>query len=568
MAELLNNFSFTIEADPSCWAGLPSHFELRMTQPLPIYALEQLRQRFFFAVTTTHSQVKSARAIAQMAFETEIGTAIAKLVSLPAEVFTTKVCERRSYLVIDEDMQEFSFLYGPALDGVRSANFLPEAYVRLFEVHLGKRYAKYRMCAIAALLCISTAYLIPEQVSSIERVYADTLSTSDSAYSTPGFVRTAGDTVGTGDGFNVIPHHVIIDTVSASDYFDNGHPRLLGDTATTSDAAAVLFTQGWRMQTSPVTGTDFRFGQCHIMGISDTEIYIVGGGTGAGASGPQFWKWDGANWSTMASASVLNTPARLWMNADASQMYISAGNGLFYSTNHGVSFTTKPWPYSFHSSALYGFDDGLGNITLFAGYNQGGVAKSTDGGNTWTTLLGLSVLPSAGINVIWGSSPTDVYFGGGYTGGGLLWHYNGSTVTQVTNVTTLLDQVMAIWGNNASDIYVGGSKFASSNTMLHTVDGFASFPTIDTYPPSSGGTIRWLSGIAGGKVYAALTGGSVSFNIIAHDPVVDLADAWHDDGAVAGSAGDSMSVWVNPATGRAVAVSDSGYIETNKAVSP
>ena len=152
------HFSFSIQSNPACWSGALSPFELKLLEPLPSYPLEQLRQRFLYAVTGSYDTVMSARAAAQMAFETEIGAALAKLIELPPEVATSRVCPRRTFLAIDADMQRFSFLFGPALD---AATFLPDSYVRLFRQHLGQPYAKYRVCATAALLCAATKYLVP-----------------------------------------------------------------------------------------------------------------------------------------------------------------------------------------------------------------------------------------------------------------------------------------------------------------------------------------------------------------------------------------------------------------------
>ena len=150
------HFSFSVQSNPACWNGALSPFESKLLLPLPSYPLEQLRLRFLYAVTNSYDTVKSARAVAQMAFETEIGAALAKLIELPPEVATSRVCTRRKFLEIDTDMQRFSFLFSPALN---AATFLPDSYVQLFRWHLSQPYAKYRVCATAALLCMAAHYL-------------------------------------------------------------------------------------------------------------------------------------------------------------------------------------------------------------------------------------------------------------------------------------------------------------------------------------------------------------------------------------------------------------------------
>lgn len=146
---------------PVCWDGMLTPLEQKILRPLPIYALEQLRVRFLQALTTTRDMKKSARALAQLAYETEIGAAIVKVVPVAPEVGTSVVCERRRYLEIDADMQLFSFIIGPALEAAREEKILPEAYVRLFDNHLHSGYPQYRTCATAALLLIAAQLALP-----------------------------------------------------------------------------------------------------------------------------------------------------------------------------------------------------------------------------------------------------------------------------------------------------------------------------------------------------------------------------------------------------------------------
>jgi hypothetical protein len=55
---------------------------------------------------------------------------------------------------------------------------------------------------------------------------------------------------------------------------------------------------------------------------------------------------------------------------------------------------------------------------------------------------------------VWGSSPTDVYAGGG----GVLLHYNGSAWTvQTTGISTATFSLLGIWGSSAIDVLAVGS---------------------------------------------------------------------------------------------------------------
>lgn len=174
-----HTFSFTVEADPSYWTGALSSFELRLVQPFTSYALEQLRVRFLYAVTTNHDATRGARTTAQLAFETEIGVAIAKMVKLPPEVATSRVSTRRRYTEIDADMAQFRFLVGAGLNAARALAFMPSSYFDLFQTHLSSSYARYRVCAIAAFLCAAAWYLTPAQATLYAQLVNDAVTVTD-----------------------------------------------------------------------------------------------------------------------------------------------------------------------------------------------------------------------------------------------------------------------------------------------------------------------------------------------------------------------------------------------------
>lgn len=179
MPTVVNEFDFFIQENPSCWTGASSFFELKMMRALPDYALEQLRQRVFYAVTTDHARIRSARAILQMGFETELNATLNKIVRPAPDVLAARVCERRRYLDIDRDLQQYRFLIGPALEAMIQA--VPAPYARLLRRYIGSDYARYRVSGVCALLCFATAHFIPDVTSAITRAATDTVTVADAA---------------------------------------------------------------------------------------------------------------------------------------------------------------------------------------------------------------------------------------------------------------------------------------------------------------------------------------------------------------------------------------------------
>lgn len=140
----------------TCWTGPSSAFELKLQSPLSAYALEQLRQRFLFALTTDHSGVKSARVLLQMAFETEVGIILVKQLTPPTGLQTADVCERRRYIDVDQDVRLQSYLIAPSLDAFAQTPNVPAAYVDFITRYVASGSPRYRMCALAVMLCITT----------------------------------------------------------------------------------------------------------------------------------------------------------------------------------------------------------------------------------------------------------------------------------------------------------------------------------------------------------------------------------------------------------------------------
>jgi len=161
MAQFVYQFPFylggpiqTIDAD-GCWIGLPSFFETQLLRPFNTYALEQLRLRFLYTLTTNHDNTKSARVLLQMAFETEVGTILTKMMETPADLFSYKVCERRRYIPVDQDMHLQRYLIGPALNDLEQVPGMPASYMEFLTRYLISDYPRYRMSAIATAICVA-----------------------------------------------------------------------------------------------------------------------------------------------------------------------------------------------------------------------------------------------------------------------------------------------------------------------------------------------------------------------------------------------------------------------------
>jgi hypothetical protein len=144
----------------TCWNGTASLFEKQLLLPLPSYPLEQLRQRFLYAVVDPNDLKKGARIVFQMAFETELNAVLNKLITLPADVPESNVCERRRFLDIDGSMRLQRYLIGPAIDALGEIPTIPLPYVELIRLYAMAPYPRYRTCALAATVCLATQMLI------------------------------------------------------------------------------------------------------------------------------------------------------------------------------------------------------------------------------------------------------------------------------------------------------------------------------------------------------------------------------------------------------------------------
>lgn len=130
--------------------------ESALAQPLVPYSIEQLRARFLFSVVSNRDPADAVIVVAQMAFDTEIGVILTKVITPSPSVPGTVVTSRRRFLDVDKDLRANRFLIEPALDDLASLN-LPEPYIGLLRRHLASDYPRYRVCATAATLSFAAA---------------------------------------------------------------------------------------------------------------------------------------------------------------------------------------------------------------------------------------------------------------------------------------------------------------------------------------------------------------------------------------------------------------------------
>jgi hypothetical protein len=157
---MAGTYSFTTVSDSDCWQGTLTPFEQLILQPLPLINADLLRGRLLNAATTSRAAVPSARSVVQMAFDTEIGVVLRRLVVLADEIFSSHVCERRNYVDIDSDIKPYAFMVDAALDELTADQRIPEPYMRLYRDYVQGSYPRYRVSGMSAMLCLAAYYYV------------------------------------------------------------------------------------------------------------------------------------------------------------------------------------------------------------------------------------------------------------------------------------------------------------------------------------------------------------------------------------------------------------------------
>lgn len=199
-------------------------------------------------------------------------------------------------------------------------------------------------------------------------------------------------------------------------------------------------------------------GYVFSMWSTATKFYIVGDGTSEGSSAAPgisnfYTSTDGINWT--AGTIIGSTSGGLPQEVMACIHGTSTSN--MWAVSNSNTFSGTGIPYSTTSNAY----------------------QSTDGGTTWTHM---KTFYTRGVdannlypNVVYTISPTDVWVGGNHN----LWHYNGTTWTDVsttlaTTAGTAFFDINSIWASGTNDVWFVNSNGTEPNVYRSTDQG-ASF---------------------------------------------------------------------------------------------
>jgi adhesin/invasin len=193
-----------------------------------------------------------------------------------------------------------------------------------------------------------------------------------------------------------------------------------------------------------------------MWGSSPSDIYA----TLAFGSESPLLHYDGATW-TSVSASTTASLFAVW-GSSANDVYVCGDRGTFLHYD-GRGGWTPPIPTGTSAPLLAMWGSSASDIYI-VGFN--GVVLHFDGQHvTPITLPNLTTEPNEAIEAlgaVWGSSPNDVWIGGGLSAGDV-WHFDGASWTKHTlwNIAGSTGQgVNGLWGTSSSDIWAVGEGSA------------------------------------------------------------------------------------------------------------
>lgn len=197
--------------------------------------------------------------------------------------------------------------------------------------------------------------------------------------------------------------------------------------------------------------------------------------------------WTGSSWSrlTFSLSNPTNEwlPQRVWgtsgvamwvVGAERDTMMNTTGKVYFYN---GLTWVNQPIPM--------GIDNVLG-IWGFATNDVWAVGKTTvlhfDGTN-WSAVTGPTLGMGETLKCVWGTSSSDLY-----VAGNKLYHYNGTTWTNIAGVTNIIN----ILGLSSNDIYAfspAGKSVGNLKSYYH-FDG-VSWKSYDAPTNIYNGILSW-----------------------------------------------------------------------------
>jgi len=93
----------------------------------------------------------------------------------------------------------------------------------------------------------------------------------------------------------------------------------------------------------------------------------------------------GESWSKITTLPSTESFERVFMD-DLARFYVASPTAIFYSTNQGLTWTAAPKPNKPTESAIYSGNLQMQSSMVGYTYNGAGLAKTTDGANTWSSI--------------------------------------------------------------------------------------------------------------------------------------------------------------------------------------
>lgn len=226
---------------------------------------------------------------------------------------------------------------------------------------------------------------------------------------------------------------------------------------------------------------------CFDLGRDTTRVIVARSGADAGSPAQIAYTDDGgANWSQVSinSTNATYVPARHSLYAlDRNNIWVGLSNGYIYkSVDAGLSFTAIQ-SGTIHSgawNAIHFADENVG----YAGGAANVLARTVDGGTSWTTLTGPSAESGNAVTAVFTLDRNRAWIG--YASGrlyytldaGATWSeraFTGSGVGQVRDIKFLNETYGILIADNASPV----------GTVHWTIDGGYSWSALTT-PTNSG----------------------------------------------------------------------------------
>ncbi|MDR3609279.1 MAG: YCF48-related protein, partial [Ignavibacteriaceae bacterium] len=209
----------------------------------------------------------------------------------------------------------------------------------------------------------------------------------------------------------------------------------------------------------------------------------------------------GQNWATRYTFP--NPIYSMSMPTNTTWYIGSASNTIYKTTDGGDSFTTLTQPLTGETFWFIGFADSLNG---YAGGSAGKIIKTTDGGSSWTDLSTAAGFTTNQIYEIAVIDAQTIYLSGG--GARLAKTTNGGT-SFTAQSTGLAGTFFTVKFKDATTGFVGSANLGVSKT---TNSGASwTVETLPTNPPASNASI-WGFAFSGSTVWASTVNGDILYS--------------------------------------------------------